>query len=145
VHLSPEARAILATLPRRKDTDLIFTTNGKTAVSGFSKIKTRLDSVIADGEHGESIGDWRFHDFRRSCVTWLAGAGFNPAVADKILNHTTATSMTTVGQVYQRAEYLQERKQALEAWAKHLLTRSTDHGAQPSKNVVPLQRKQHDA
>jgi integrase len=114
-------------------------------VSGFSNIKTRLDSVIADGEHGESIGDWRFHDFRRSCVTWLAGAGFNPAVADKILNHTTATSMTTVGQVYQRAEYLQERKQALEAWAKNLLTRSTDHGAQPSKNVVPLRRKQHDA
>jgi integrase len=120
VHMSPEARAILATLPRRKDTDLIFTTNGRTAVSGFSKIKTRLDGVIADGEQGEAIKDWRLHDFRRSCVTWLAGAGFNPAVADKILNHTTATSMTTVGQVYQRAEYLQERKQALEAWARHV-------------------------
>jgi len=120
VHLAPEARAILAALPRRTDTDLIFTTNGRTAVSGFSKVKERLDGAMAGGNPKEAITAWRFHDLRRSCVTWLAGTGFNPAVADKILNHTTATSMTTVGQVYQRAEYLPERKQALEAWARHV-------------------------
>jgi integrase len=120
VHLAPEARAILAALPRRTDTDLIFTTNGRTAVSGFSKIKERLDGTISGGKPDKAITDWRFQDFRRTCVTWLAGAGFNPAVADKILNHTTATSLTTVGQVYQRAEYLPERKQALEAWARQV-------------------------
>ena len=120
VHLAPEARAILAALPRRTDTDLIFTTNGRTAVSGFSKVKERLDGAMAGGNPKEAITAWRFHDLRRSCVTWLAGTGFNPAVADKILNHTTATSLTTVGQVYQRAEYLPERKQALEAWARHV-------------------------
>lgn len=140
VHLPPEARAILAALPRRTDTDLIFTTTGRTAVSGFSKVKERLDGAMAGENPKEAITDWRFHDLRRSCVTWLAGAGFNPAVADKILNHTTATSMTTVGQVYQRAEYLPERKRALEAWAAHIVTCSAGRSAHPSTNVIQLQR-----
>jgi integrase len=124
VHLAPEARAILVALPRRTDTDFVFSTNGKTAVSGFSKAKARLDELIDTREAIGTIADWRFHDFRRSCVTWLAGAGFNPAVADKILNHVTATGMSAVGQVYQRAAYLRERQQALEAWAHHVATTS---------------------
>lgn len=135
VHIAPEARGILSSLPRRTDTDLIFSTNGKTAVSGFSKAKSRLDEIIAEKNGGAAIQDWRLHDFRRSCVTWLAGAGFNPAVADKILNHTTATGITTVGRVYQRAEYLQERKQALEAWAAHVYGCATPRA---TKNVVRL-------
>ena len=140
VHLAPEARAILAALPRRTDTDLIFTTNGRTAVSGFSKVKERLDATMTGGNPDDAIADWRFHDLRRSCVTWLAGAGFNPAVADKILNHTTATSMTTVGQVYQRAEYLPERKQALEAWARHVLACTNVKSADPNENIILLRR-----
>lgn len=67
-------------------------------------------------------------------MTWLAGAGFNPAVADKILNHSTATGMTTVGQVYQRAEYLTERRAALEAWAMHVNDCATPGNSQ--ENVV---------
>jgi integrase len=136
VHIAPEARAILSSLPRRTDTDLIFSTNGKTAVSGFSKAKSRLDEIMAEKNGGAAIQDWRLHDFRRSCVTWLAGAGFNPAVADKILNHMTTTGITTVGRVYQRAEYLQERKQALEAWAAHVSVCATPWAA---NNVVHLQ------
>ena len=141
VHLAPEALAILATLPRRTDTDLIFTTNGETAVSGFSKVKARLDGTLSVGKQENAISDWRFHDFRRSCVTWLAGAGFNPAVADKILNHTTATNMTTVGQVYQRAEYLPERKQALAAWAKHVVCFAAPNQHQINIVVFPEARK----
>ena len=72
-------------------------------------------------------------------MTWLAGAGFNPAVADKILNHSTATGMTTVGQVYQRAEYLTERRAALEAWANHVEQCATK--AVPVSDVIVLRRK----
>jgi integrase len=142
VHLAPEARELLAALPRRTDTDLIFSTNGKTAVSGFSKAKARLDSLIAKGDPKIEIANWRLHDFRRTCVTWLAGAGFNPAVADKILNHTTATGITTVGKVYQRAEYLQERKQALNAWARHVSMCCT--AIMQSQNVITLERGGRD-
>ena len=135
----PLGPCLLAALPRRTDTDLIFSTNGKTAVSGFSKAKSRLEDIIAEKNASQKISDWRLHDFRRSCVTWLAGAGFNPAVADKILNHKTATGITTVGRVYQRAEYLQERKQALEAWARHI-----SHCLSPEKaatNIIELEAR----
>lgn len=121
VALTPAAQAVLATVPMHESSDLVFTTNGRTPASGFSRAKERLISLIAAEREGDQhFQNWRLHDFRRTCVTWLAGAGFNPAVADKILNHTTATGMTTVGKVYQRAEYLPERKQALEAWARHV-------------------------
>jgi integrase len=117
VQLAPEAQAIVAALSRGTAGDFLFSTNGKTHVSGFSKARERLDRLV----EGRTSNDWRFHDFRRTCVTWLAHAGFNPAVADKLLNHTTATGLTTVGQVYQRAEYLPERRAALEAWARHVI------------------------
>lgn len=130
VHLAPEAQTIINSLPRKLDDDFIFSTSGRTYVTGFSKARDRLNRIIA----GEIGVDWWFHDFRRSCVTWLAGAGFNPAVADKILNHSTATGVTTVGQVYQRAQFLQERSQALEAWARHVSMCAAQ--SDPATNVL---------
>ena len=141
VSLAPSAQAILATVPVHEGTDLVFTTNGRRPASGFSRAKERLVSLVAaESGSGRPNQDWRLHDFRRTCVTWLAGAGFNPAVADKILNHSTATGMTTVGKVYQRAEYLPERKQALEAWAAHIVTCSAGRSDHPSTNIIQLQR-----
>ena len=83
---------------------------------------------------------WRLHDFRRTCVSWLAGAGFNPAVADKILNHATATGLTTVGQIYQRAEYLPERRTALEAWAEHVVACAARPAGRSISKVISMKR-----
>jgi integrase len=115
VHLAAPVRSIIAALPHHPNSDLVFSTNGVTPVSGFSRARARLDASV------DMSNDWRLHDFRRTCVTWLAGAGFNTAVADKILNHTTLAGLTTVGRTYQRAEFLPERRQALEAWAEHVI------------------------
>jgi integrase len=139
VHLSPEVRAILAAIRRNVGTDLVFSTNQRTAVSGFSKVRERLGSILAAAAE-PVVDDWRLHDFRRSCVTWLAGAGFNTAVADKILNHATTTGLTTVGMVYQRAEYLPERLQALEAWARHVVACADKRPDEGALNVVPMRR-----
>lgn len=129
VHLSPEARAILVDLPRFAGSELVFTSMGRTAVSGFSGAKKRLDTAIAKGRARAAAGaepqampGWRFHDFRRSAVTWLAGAGFPPHVCDKLLNHVATTGLSDVARVYQRAQFLPERKAALEAWARHVLS-----------------------
>ncbi len=46
VPLSGPALAILRTLPKIDRSDLVFTTNGKTAVSGFSKVKERIDAIL---------------------------------------------------------------------------------------------------
>jgi integrase len=134
VHHAPEARGILAPIAKGKPTDLIFTTNGKTAVSGFSKMRTRLAAAIGD----TVADDWRLHDIRRTCVTWLAGSGFNTGVADKLLNHQTATGLTTVGAVYQRSQFLPERRNALERWGNHVV--ACAQGSTEQLNVVPIRR-----
>ena len=50
-----------------------------------------------------------------------SGAGFPPQVCDKLLNHVATTGLSDVARVYQRAEFLPERKAALEAWARHVV------------------------
>ena len=57
------------------------------------------------------MAGWRLHDFRRTCVTWLAGAGFAPHVADKLLNHAAAGDLSDVGWVYQRNAFLLNARQ----------------------------------
>jgi integrase len=148
VHLAPEARAVLAGVPRFRDTDLVFSTTGASPVSGFSRAKERLDALCGRLAAEEAradpsvaaMADWRLHDFRRTAVTWLAGAGFAPHAADKLLNHTATTGLSDVARIYQRGEFLSERKAALEAWAKHVSFLAGAEAVQGS-NVVPLSAK----
>jgi hypothetical protein len=50
----------------------------------------------------------------------MARMGVPPHVADKILNHQSGT-ISGVAAVYQRHEFLVERKDALERWATHVV------------------------
>jgi len=43
--------------------------------------------------------------------------GIPPHVADRVLNHTSGT-ISGVAAVYNRFQYLDERRNALEAWGK---------------------------
>jgi integrase len=137
VHLAEPARGILAGIPRIVGQDLVFSTNGKTAPSGFSKAKLALDAAIAREAGADPTFDagWRFHDCRRTAVTWLAGAGFPPHVADRLLNHVGG-SIEGVAAIYQRSEFLAERKAALAAWSAHVL--QCGAGAVAADNVAVL-------
>ncbi len=46
----------------------VFSTNGRTPVSGFSKAKARLDSLM-------EISDWRLHNLRRTAAIGMARLG----------------------------------------------------------------------
>ena len=63
-------------------------------------------------------------------MTWISGAGFPPHVADRLLNHVEG-AIRGVAAVYQRGEFLPERKAALEAWAAHVLA-CAEGGAEAS-------------
>jgi hypothetical protein len=56
---------------------------------------------------------------RRTCVSGMARLGVAPHVADKILNHQSGT-ISGVAAVYQRHEFLAERRAALELWGAHV-------------------------
>jgi integrase len=125
VHLCEPARAILAGIPRRAGSDLVFTTTGLTPISGFSRgIRALRDQVAkhtpAEAEAADEADRWRLHDFRRTGVTVLARLGVLPHVADKLLNHVGGT-ISGVAAIYQRHEFLAERAAALDLWAAHVL------------------------
>jgi integrase len=84
-------------------------------------MEERAKEAAEQGRKPAQLRPFVLHDFRRTCVTWLAQyAGVPPHVADRILNHVEGT-IRGVAKVYQRAEFLPERKAALEAWARHVL------------------------
>lgn len=130
VHLSDAALAVLRDIPRVKGVDLVFTTTGRTPVSGFSKAKAALDAAISEAR-GAPLKPWVVHDLRRSGVSTLARLGFDSIVADKLLAHQPA-KLLGVAAIYQRHDFARERAAALDAWAAHAT------GIAPADNVVPL-------
>jgi integrase len=145
VHLAEPARAILLAVPRMKDSRLVFTTTGKTAISGFSKAKAALDEKIMEerakaaaeaGAEPAELVPWRPHDFRRTGVTHLAELGVRQEVADRLLNHRTGV-IQGVAAIYQRYEFMAERKAAMELWAAHVLA-AGEGKAGTGANVVKL-------
>jgi integrase len=112
VHLSEEALEVIRRCPRRNA--LVFATLRGNRAQDFGKHKARLDQL-------SGVTDWWLHDLRRTLVSGLARLGVPPHVADKILNHQSGT-ISGVAAVYQRHEFLAERKQALEIWGNHVRT-----------------------
>jgi integrase len=116
VHLSPLAVSIIEGLPRLTGA-LLFSTNGSTSVSGHSTAKSRVDDYMRNALNGRELAGWTLHDLRRTATTVMAEElKIAPHVVDKILNHAAGT-ISGVARVYNRAEYLDERKAALEAWS----------------------------
>jgi integrase len=113
--------------PRR---GLVFTTTGETAVSGYSRAKARLDKqmlTLAREEAKEAGEDpnlvelepWRLHDLRRTLATGMQRLGIRFEVTEAILNHVSGSKAGVAG-VYQRHDWRDEKRGALDAWADHL-------------------------
>jgi len=114
VPLAPLALDILKSVPRFLGSDLVFTTTGKTAVSGFGRLKRRLEDAV-----GLDAEDWRLHDVRRTVATNMAMMGIQPHIIEAVLNHKTGI-VSGVAAVYNRHAYLDEKREALERWADHV-------------------------
>jgi integrase len=113
------AQEIVASVPVIQNSEgLVFTTNGRTAVSGFSKAKVQLDAAMAH-HAGRAIAPWRLHDLRRTAVTGLAALGVQLPVIERIVNHVSG-SFGGVAGVYQRHEFADEKREALARWAQHV-------------------------
>jgi integrase len=110
VHLSKESIAVLMRTPRLGR--FVFSPSGAKPFQSFSAAKRELDKR-------SGVCDWRLHDLRRTCVSGMARIGVPPHVADKVLNHQSGT-ISGVAAVYQRHEFLAERKDALERWGAHV-------------------------
>ena len=74
----------------------------------FGREKRAIDKL-------RGITGWRLHDLRRTIVSGMARLGIPPHVADKILK-----AISGVAVVYQRHDFLAERKEALDRWGGHV-------------------------
>jgi len=100
----------------------------------------RKKQAEVSGNKLQVMANWVFLDFRRSGVTRLAGAGFPPHVADRLLNHVQGT-IRSVAAIYQRNEFLPERKAALDAWAAHLLECGEGEAAPAKVASIAVKRR----
>ena len=95
-----------------KQGELVFSRSGNIPFQDFSVAKREIDLL-------SGVTEWRLHDLRRTCVSGMARLGIAPHVADKILNHQGG-AISGVAAVYQRHDFLAERREALERWAAHV-------------------------
>jgi integrase len=111
--LSDAAWAVLETAPQLSGEDRLFPSrNSKSdkSASGFSKAKRQLDEATG-------IQDWVFHDIRRTVATQMNAIGVRDTTVDRVLSHT----IPGVSGVYNKHQYLEEKRDALERWAARLL------------------------
>jgi len=110
-------------------------------ISGYAKIKAKLDKKVAElarddgksegqtptelGREGmpstddgetETLAGWCFHDLRRTAGTGMARLGIAVSTISRVLNHKEGG----VTQIYNRYSYLDEKRRALETWARHV-------------------------
>ena len=113
VPLSSLALDILAAVPTVENQDLLFSTTGSSPVSGFGKIKRCLDSICG-------VEEWRLHDLRASVATLMeVKLRIAPHIISGVLNHSPA-SVRGITAVYSRADALDDRHDALEAWGNYI-------------------------
>lgn len=123
VPLSKLALRLLDDVPRIGA--YVFTTLGDRPISGYSKNKARLDKLILAereaaaakcGKEAAPFPAWTIHDLRRTVATNLGKLGVSRFIIERILNHADRS----VTGIYDRHEYLAEKREALEAWARYL-------------------------
>jgi integrase len=125
IPLSEAASAVLRGVERVKGpAGYVFTTTGETPVSGWHRARNNIAERMAEAaerERGEpvEIPHWTFHDLRRTAATGMARLGIPVRITEATLNHVSGTAAGIVS-VYQRYDYADEKRQALDAWGRYV-------------------------
>jgi len=109
---------------------LVFPGERGTPFSGWSKAKSALDTA-------SGVSGWWLHDLRRTLATGLQRLGVRLEATEAALNHLSGSRAGIVG-IYQRHDWAEEKRAALDAWSAHLLAAS--EGRLPSGKVLPFSR-----
>lgn len=131
-HLVPLSRPvldILVGLRERNSGPKLFAGNhrGHASRSIVEKGKRRLDAALPD------IEPWRIHDLRRTVRTGLSAIGIAPHVAELVIGHAVGGLV----KVYDRYDYLAEKRDALDRWARHVLRVVGEDGAPAIAQKAP--------
>jgi integrase len=112
VPLSDLAMEVLESLPTIDGSNYLFTLDGEQPACEPTRPFDRLCKRA-------KVFDWTLHDLRRTLVNGLQKMGVPVEVADAILNHRSG-AVSGVTAVYATHDYDEEKRQALNAWARHV-------------------------
>ena len=114
VHVIPLSRQALELIDQQPciSEEYVFSARSDKPISGFHNAKTTLDRF-------SGVIDWTVHDLRRTCASGMAKIGVSLVVIEKVLNHVSGSLAGIVG-VYQRHEFADEKRVALQQWADHV-------------------------
>jgi integrase len=122
VPLAPRAVEIMRALPRFKGAHAFTTTAGARPVSGFSKMKARVDAEIArrrEERGADSMVHWTLHDLRRTVRTRLVGdCDVDAFIAERVIGH----ALPGLHAVYDQGTHRQPKRGALQKWEARLLS-----------------------
>ena len=92
-----------------------------------------LSRAVRENRKHFGIPHFTPHDLRRTAASFMTKIGVPRLHVEKVLNHSTGD----IAEVYDRHDYLPEKRAALERWAEHL--RAIVEGHEQSQ--VPLERR----
>jgi integrase len=132
VHILPLQAEVMALLEEQKRKTgnhvLIWPSSvgdGTTAMSGFSNAVEAVHSKMVKLARldGKTVPKWSIHDLRRSLSTGMNGlhdANDEPLIPQHVVERVINHKLGGVAGIYNRYEYLAEKKKALRIWADHL-------------------------
>jgi integrase len=108
VPLSQAAVDILKSLPRWHGDFVFSSSSGGRPISGFSRLKRRIDMAL-----GDNVEKWTFHDLRRTMRTGLGGLPIPSNICELCIAH----AQPGLHKVYDRHGYRDEKRRAFELWS----------------------------
>jgi integrase len=96
--------------PRIVKRDLLFGRTSDRGFNGWSDAKLQLDKRLGFNRA------WDVHDLRRTAQTRMIGLGIPRDHVNRVLNH----AMGPIDEAYDRHDYLDEKRRALQVWADAL-------------------------
>lgn len=109
VPLSASAANLLAHTPRLDACPYVFSTRRNRPIQDWS-------GAVEDATERSGINGWHAHDLRRTVRTNLSRLGVTADIAERVLGHV----IPGVRRVYDRHDYLEEKRDALKRWAAHV-------------------------
>jgi integrase len=134
VPLTADMLALLNELPRFRAGDCLFTGDGVTPAGGFSRVKRALDRLMLEemgrADHSAKLIPFVIHDLRRTVRTRLSSLRVPDPVAEMVIGH----GRKGLQRVYDQHKFVDEMREALEAWNARLRAIVNP----PPANVVAL-------
>jgi integrase len=124
VPLPKMARGIINAQPKLNSSQLVFPGRQGASLSRGGNHKAVIDKAAP------GLAPWTVHDLRRTARSLMSRAEIRPDIAERVLGH----AIQGVGRVYDRHEYLNEKRDALGQLAA-LIDAIVNP---PTANVVPL-------